>query len=231
MATNTTPDEGRGSAFGEMLRVRVELWLVVVFMALAFGAGIVVTALYDEPAQPVVGISNTGWSSATQAVWLTSCGRSVAVSWAVTDSVGCAAFQPSTIALAQVISSGLLDIQILIGPRAASAPVPVPPPPPQAAVAARANVTRATTVVVRRIRCPFEGQAARTTSAQAGRNPRSSCTSLAPQHIVRRELMRTAIQCGQVLQLRINVTSLSQLGSEDGWGSFASSLVVADLGS
>jgi hypothetical protein len=60
MATNTTPDEGRGSAFGEMLRVRVELWLVVVFMALAFGAGIVVTALYDEPAAPVVGISNTG---------------------------------------------------------------------------------------------------------------------------------------------------------------------------
>lgn len=60
MATDRTPDEGRGSAFGEMLRVRVELWLVVVFMALAFGAGIVVTALYDEPAEPVVGVSDTG---------------------------------------------------------------------------------------------------------------------------------------------------------------------------
>ena len=60
MASTTTSDEEhRGSAFGEMLRVRVELWLVVVFMALAFGAGIVVTALYEEPAEPVVGTTDT----------------------------------------------------------------------------------------------------------------------------------------------------------------------------
>ena len=57
--TTTSDDERRGSAFGEMLRVRVELWLVVVFMALAFGAGIVVTAMYEEPADPVVGITDT----------------------------------------------------------------------------------------------------------------------------------------------------------------------------
>ena len=57
--TTTSDDERRGSAFGEMLRVRVELWLVVVFMALAFGAGIVVTAMYEEPAGPVVGIADT----------------------------------------------------------------------------------------------------------------------------------------------------------------------------
>ncbi len=59
MASTRTPDDDRrGSAFGEVLRVRVELWLVVVFMALAFGAGIVVTAMYDEPA-PVVGVQDT----------------------------------------------------------------------------------------------------------------------------------------------------------------------------
>lgn len=57
--TTTSDEERRGSAFGEMLRVRVELWLVVVFMALAFGAGIVVTAMYEEPAAPVVGITDT----------------------------------------------------------------------------------------------------------------------------------------------------------------------------
>jgi hypothetical protein len=56
--TRTPDDDRRGSAFGEVLRVRVELWLVVVFMALAFGAGIVVTAMYDEPA-PVVGVQDT----------------------------------------------------------------------------------------------------------------------------------------------------------------------------
>lgn len=41
----------RESRFGALLRLRIELWLVVVFMALSFAAGIVVTALYEEPAQ------------------------------------------------------------------------------------------------------------------------------------------------------------------------------------
>lgn len=61
MASTGTPSgERRGSGLVEILRVNVELWLVVVFMALAFGAGIVVTALYEEPqAEPVVGVQST----------------------------------------------------------------------------------------------------------------------------------------------------------------------------
>ncbi len=57
MASATTQDDGRERAgIGAVLRLPVELWLVVVMMALAFGAGIVVTALYDEPqVQPVIG--------------------------------------------------------------------------------------------------------------------------------------------------------------------------------
>ena len=63
MASTGTPnDERRGGSFVEILRVHVELWLVVVFMALAFGAGIVVTALYEEPqADPVVGVQTGGF--------------------------------------------------------------------------------------------------------------------------------------------------------------------------
>ncbi len=58
--TDTTKDERPEGGFGSVLRVRIELWLVVVFMALAFGAGIVVTALYDEPAaSSVAGIQGS----------------------------------------------------------------------------------------------------------------------------------------------------------------------------
>lgn len=57
---STPNDERRGGGLVEILRVNVELWLVIVFMALAFGAGIVVTALYEEPqAEPVVGLQGT----------------------------------------------------------------------------------------------------------------------------------------------------------------------------
>ena len=58
MSSETTSnEEQRGSRGGllEVLRIRVELWVVIVFMALAFGAGIVVTAMYDESPEPVVG--------------------------------------------------------------------------------------------------------------------------------------------------------------------------------
>jgi len=41
--------------FFEIARTKVDLWLVVIFMALAFGAGIAVMVMYQEP-QPVVGI-------------------------------------------------------------------------------------------------------------------------------------------------------------------------------
>jgi hypothetical protein len=51
-----------GGGLRAVLRARIELWLVVLFMALAFGAGVVVAALYqEEPAtQPVVGVQQPG---------------------------------------------------------------------------------------------------------------------------------------------------------------------------
>ena len=58
------------------------------------------------------------------------------ISWAVTFSLGCAAFQAATIALPQASSSGLFDSQILIGPVDAPASPTPPEPPPQAAVSA-----------------------------------------------------------------------------------------------
>ena len=61
MGSIETSDEPRGGGgLGTVLRVRVELWLVVVMMAMAFGAGILVTALYEEPQQPVVGVQQPG---------------------------------------------------------------------------------------------------------------------------------------------------------------------------
>ncbi|HZD16632.1 MAG TPA: hypothetical protein VE669_00675 [Actinomycetota bacterium] len=51
MRNTTEVEERTGSGargFGALLRLRIELWLVVVFMALAFAGGIVVTALYEE---------------------------------------------------------------------------------------------------------------------------------------------------------------------------------------
>jgi hypothetical protein len=60
MANDTTSGSGRSTrdgGLGSVLRVHIELWLVVVFMALAFGAGIVVTALYQQPEQQsIVGV-------------------------------------------------------------------------------------------------------------------------------------------------------------------------------
>lgn len=60
-----TDDETRTEETGGLravLRARIELWLVVLFMTLAFGAGVLVTALYQEdPAtQPLVGIQQPG---------------------------------------------------------------------------------------------------------------------------------------------------------------------------
>ena len=47
--------DGREGGLVEIARTKVELWLVVIFMALAFGAGIAVMVMYEEP-QPVVGV-------------------------------------------------------------------------------------------------------------------------------------------------------------------------------
>jgi len=59
MTSERSNHERSGGGLGAVLRVRVELWVVVVFMALAFGAGVIVTALYEEPAaEPVVGFQN-----------------------------------------------------------------------------------------------------------------------------------------------------------------------------
>jgi len=55
---HTAPETGvdrRDGGFLEIARTKVELWLVVIFMALAFGAGIAVMVMYEEP-QPVVGV-------------------------------------------------------------------------------------------------------------------------------------------------------------------------------
>lgn len=60
-ATHQT-EEAPSGGLRAVLRARIELWLVVLFMALAFGAGVLVTALYEqEPAtQPVVGVQQPG---------------------------------------------------------------------------------------------------------------------------------------------------------------------------
>lgn len=62
MATEATPKTAsrKSGGLGEILRVRVELWLVVLFMAMAFGAGILVKAISEPPAQPVVGTQVPG---------------------------------------------------------------------------------------------------------------------------------------------------------------------------
>jgi hypothetical protein len=57
--TDTSNDDGSRGGLGAVLRLQIELWLVVLFMALAFGAGILITALYEEPAAtPVVGVQD-----------------------------------------------------------------------------------------------------------------------------------------------------------------------------
>lgn len=62
MASTVTQDGGTADGLRAVLRTRIELWLVVLFMALSFGAGVVVTALsQQEPAvAPVVGVQDQG---------------------------------------------------------------------------------------------------------------------------------------------------------------------------
>lgn len=56
MATAGSMEESRGTGVGAALRTRVELWLIVVFMALAFSAGFLVGAMSDPtPASPATG--------------------------------------------------------------------------------------------------------------------------------------------------------------------------------
>lgn len=60
MTDGPNDDTRSREGLGAVLRLQIELWLVVLFMALAFGAGILVTALYEEPSTAVVGGDTTG---------------------------------------------------------------------------------------------------------------------------------------------------------------------------
>lgn len=50
------PSLPRSTGLRAALRVRIELWLAVVFMTLAFTAGIVVRGMTETPSQPAVGV-------------------------------------------------------------------------------------------------------------------------------------------------------------------------------
>ena len=57
--TDTSNDDGSRGGLGAVLRLQVELWLVVLFMALAFGAGIPDHGPVRGPAAtPVVGVQD-----------------------------------------------------------------------------------------------------------------------------------------------------------------------------
>jgi len=60
MGTNASTRKPAASGIGSALRIKVELWLAVVFMMLAFGAGIVVRGMSEQPAQPAVGVAPVG---------------------------------------------------------------------------------------------------------------------------------------------------------------------------
>ncbi|MGZ4109131.1 MAG: hypothetical protein ACXVP7_05530 [Actinomycetota bacterium] len=50
MAATASRGRSGSAGLGEVLRIRVELWLAVVFMALAFGAGMAVRVTTEPPA-------------------------------------------------------------------------------------------------------------------------------------------------------------------------------------
>src|SRR5674476_1671757 len=86
------------------------------------------------------------------------------ISCAVTSSLGWAVFHAFTMALPQVISSGLLDSQTLTGPCAVSAEPPealVPPELEHAAVVPNAKVMTAAAQTCFFIMTPFGGGSAR----------------------------------------------------------------------
>lgn len=60
MTDASNDDRGSPGGVGAVLRLQIELWLVVLFMALAFGAGILISALYEEPTTGVVGGGTAG---------------------------------------------------------------------------------------------------------------------------------------------------------------------------
>lgn len=54
------PSLSRSTGLRAALRVRIELWLAVVFVTFAFGAGIVVRGLSETSTQPTVGVMPAG---------------------------------------------------------------------------------------------------------------------------------------------------------------------------
>lgn len=58
--TSNTQDEGRRAAFGGALRTRIELWIAMVFMVVAFGAGITIGVLAQPDETPVIGTGSVG---------------------------------------------------------------------------------------------------------------------------------------------------------------------------
>ncbi len=50
----------RPGGLGTALRLKIELWLAVVFMTLAFGAGVLVRGISEPPREPAVGVAPAG---------------------------------------------------------------------------------------------------------------------------------------------------------------------------
>ncbi len=54
VSTNT-----RSTGFGAVARARVDLWLVVALMAMAFGAGVIVRTMAEPPVTPATSFGQT----------------------------------------------------------------------------------------------------------------------------------------------------------------------------
>ena len=50
----------KAGGLGAVAKVRIELWLVVIVMAMSFGAGVIVKSLSEPPATPAVSTTQTG---------------------------------------------------------------------------------------------------------------------------------------------------------------------------
>jgi hypothetical protein len=57
---STVAKKERVSGFGTAMRTRIELWIAVIFMALAFVGGVTIGVLAEQREQPVVGVAPAG---------------------------------------------------------------------------------------------------------------------------------------------------------------------------
>ena len=58
MSSVTAKQHREPTGLGAVLRARVDLWLVVALMAMAFGAGVIVKTLAEPPAAPAISTQN-----------------------------------------------------------------------------------------------------------------------------------------------------------------------------